>query len=283
MGKKSSAQTVDQSPWGPTQGSLKYALSELDRLYGRPAQHSQTRIPNFASGQIDNSVVGGNAALLPMLGLEPAMPAVLSSPMSGSPSPSQVASPVASPVQEYGLIDPAAAELMATIKGERMFQNPNLDEVIRRASADVNSQFEGMGRYGSGAHLDQLFSRAAAPIRYQDYATERANQLNAVQAAPGFEMAPFQLYSARTAAPYEGIKNYLDLLNPIARGGSQQSSPIYRNPLAGALGGGLAGYTLGGAAGSAYAGSAIDAAMGAGSSFGPWGALLGGALGYLGS
>lgn len=193
--------------------------------------------------------------------------------------------PVSSSVQEYGLVDPAAQELLATIQGQRLFQNPNLDEVIRRASADVNSQFAGMGRYGSGAHADALFSRAAAPIRYADYAQERANQLTAVGQAPGFEMVPFQLHSARTAAPYEGIRNYLDLLNPIARGGSQQSSPIYRNPLAGALGGAAGGAALGSALGATtLAGGGLGAGGALMAAPALWPFLLGGALlGGLGS
>lgn len=61
-------------------------------------------------------------------------------------------------------------------------------------------------------------------------------------------------------APYQGLSNFIGALSGAPYGGSQSSTqPIYRNPLSSALGGAAAG-----------------------SMFGPWGALAGGALGLLG-
>lgn len=243
MGKKSGTQTVDQSPWGPAQPSLQFGLKELNRIYaggGPTREQFTTTTPGFRGGQM-----GG--PFTPWVGQRmPSQAPSSSFDQAGydralAEFQAREQTPL---VPEYGLLDPAAAELMSTIKGERLFQNPHLDEVIRRASADVNSQFAGMSRYGSGAHADSLFTRAAAPIRYADYAQERANQLSAVGQAPGFEMAPYQMYSARQAAPYEGIRNYLDLVNPIGGQGGTESQPIYKNPLAGALGGAAAGAGL---------------------------------------
>lgn len=283
MGKKSGTQTVSQAPWGPTQGGLQFAMSELDRLYGRPMSSGSNNA--FDTGRLGGGFFGGNRqfGMLPRYTGDPRSGSSVASfmpfPQSQPTQPQSSPAPAPSPVQEYGLVDPAAAELLATIRGDRLNQNPYLDEVIRRASADVNSQFAGMGRYGSGAHMDSLFTRAAGPIRYADYAQERANQLAAIQAAPGFEMAPFQLHAARTAAPYEGIRNYLELLNPIARGGSEQSTPIYRNPMAGAVGGALGGAALGSAAGAAgLAGGGLGAGGALMAAPALWPFLLGGAL-----
>lgn len=236
MSKGGGTQTINSDPWGPAQGQLRFGLSELDRIYGRPAPFYQTPMMGPFGSTMQRAYGTGNPWTPGAGTIRPQQPIPT--------TPTGPLTPAPNPVQEYGLLDPAAAELMRTIQGERVGQNPYLEDVIRRASADVNSQFAGMGRYGSGAHMDQLFSKAAAPIRYEDYARERANQLAAVQAAPGFEMAPYQLYGAQQAAPYEGIRNYLDLVGNIGRGGGSQSSPIYNNPLAGALGGGLLGYQL---------------------------------------
>lgn len=275
MGKSSGSQTVSQDPWGPAQGNLRFGLNQLNNIYGRLNPGVST--PNISQSVSPFGFMNRNQPQMTQM-----------NPMMNS-QPGQFGQPGQYfGLPGYGLLDPAAQQLRSTIQGQNLFSNPNLDEVIRRASADVNSQFEGAGRYGSGSHMDALFSRAAAPIRYQDYARERQNQLSAIQAAPGMEMAPYQLamapyqlYSAQQAAPYEGISNYLNLSSQIGRGGGTQSSPIYKNPLIGALGGGLGGYAAGGSLGTAYAGSAIDAAAGAGASFGPWGAIIGALAGGL--
>lgn len=170
--------------------------------------------------------------------------------------------------QPYDLTSPAAAEYAKLISGEYLTNNPYLDDVIRRSMRDVNSQFEGGSRYGSGAHMDALFSSAAAPLRYQDYSRERSNQIQAVTNAPAFQ-------GAVAMAPYSGINAYLDTVLPIARGGQQQTSPIYSNPLAGAAGGALAGAALA-PAGASFMGSAATATTAAVPALWPW--LLGGAL-----
>lgn len=266
MGKQSGTQTSSHSPWGPAQNSLKFGLDELNRIYGNQTGRSiSSPQPAFgggalptggahfngfnntpSTGQIPGIFNGFQPQQQPMLGQQGQQPMGQSNPFS---------------IEEFGLLNPAAQELRATINGDRFNQNPYMDDVIARSMNDVNSNFSLHGRYGSGAHMDQLFTKAAAPIRYANYATERQNQLNAVQMAPGFEMAPYQLNSARQAAPYEQLRNYLGLVGGIAGQGGQQSQPIYSNPLAGIAGGAIAGGQL----------------------FGHWGALAGGALGGLGA
>lgn len=290
MGKESGTQTQSRAPWGPAQSSLIFGLNELNRIYGQqtgrsvPAQ-AQTSFNGFGFNPAPYANVWqpngwgmapGVSAGVPgyQWRRQPTQP--VQTPSSGPQTPFSI--------DEFGLLDPAAQELKATIGGQRFNQNPALsmnnqfeNDVIARAMNDVNSVFEGQGRYGSGAQLDTLFTKAAAPIRYQnfndvrnltnaDYARERQNQLAAVQAAPGFEMAPYQLFSARQAAPYEGLRNYLGLANAVAGQGGEASQPIYKNPLAGALGGGLAGAGLSTALGFT----------------GPWGAAAGALIGLLG-
>lgn len=263
MGKESGTQTQSRAPWGPAQASLQFGLNELNRIYGQQTGRS---IPTQA--QTNFNGFGYNPApVINAFGIQsPIRPT--SQPQVPQSSSSLPTTPFS--IDEFGLLDPAAQELKATITGQRFNQNPYLEDVIARARSGVNSIFEGSGRYGSGSHLDQLFTKAEAPIRYQNYATERQNQLNAVQAAPGFEMAPYQLYSARQAAPYEGLRNYLGLANSIAGQGGDQSQPIYKNPLAGALGGAALGAGVGSM--TAAAGATGLAAVGG------WPFLLGGAL-----
>lgn len=276
MGKQSGTQTQSKAPWGPAQGSLMFGLNELNRIYGNqtgrmaPATNAMNVFgftPNPAAAAISGyqdprSFFGMGGGTVRQQPQQPQQP------QQFQQAPAQT-NPFS--VQEFGLLDPAAQELKATISGERLNgQNPYLEDVIARSMNDVNSIFEGKGRYGSGAQLDTLFTKAAAPIRYANYATERQNQLNAVQAAPGFEMAPYQLYSARQAAPYEGLRNYLGLANAVAGQGGESSQPIYKNPLSGALGGAALGAGLGSL--MAPAGATGLAAVGG------WPFLLGGAL-----
>ena len=221
MGKKSGSQTVDKSPWGPSQPNLEFALSQLPSAF---------------------SMAGG----------------------------------VQQPT-DYGMTALAAPQLQRTISGDMMLNNPYLTDVIQRAMNDVNSQFERGSRYGSGAHMDTLFTKAAAPFRYSNYQQERQNQLAAVQAAPGFDQSAYNLYSSQVAAPYENVRNYAGIAGGIGGQGGEQTSPIYKNQLAGALGGAALGAGVGTAAGAT---SLMGTAATAGAAAVPalWPYLLGGAL-----
>lgn len=74
------------------------------------------------------------------------------------------------------------------LSGKYLNSNPYLDSVIgdtnRGITNEVNSNFEGAGRYGSGAHTGVLADRIAAnenALRYGNYNAERANQGTAAQ------------------------------------------------------------------------------------------------------
>lgn len=235
MGKSSGTQSTTVSPWAPSTPSLGYGLNEANRIYygtnptappppgyGAPTQSynplSPYQTPILGPGQPTT-----RAPVMPMSGAMPFDP---------------------STVPGYDLWAPAEAELMKTIEGGYLSEpNPYLEDTIRLAGADVTSMFEGQGRYGSGAHGQELFSSVAAPIRYADYERERQNQLMAIGALPSFQ----QGYAA---APYSNLNAYLGTVLPISGMGSTQSQDLYSNPLTGAAGGALAGYGIAGALGA---------------------------------
>jgi hypothetical protein len=145
---------------------------------------------------------------------------------------------------EYGLANTAAPYLQSTIRGEYLTGNPYIDQIIKQTSGDIGSAFEGYGRYGSGAH-GQAIANASAQLRYQNYAQERQNQMSAIQQAPGYDIAPYELYGARISAPYENLSRYTELANVYGGQGGVQTQPIYRNRTAGALGGAASGAAIG--------------------------------------
>ncbi len=171
------------------------------------------------------------------------------------------------------LPEAGANQLLSTIRGDYLNGNPYIDEVIRRSMADVNSQFQGSGRYGSGAYQDALM-RGAGGIRYANYSGERQNQLNAVQQAPSYSLYPYQLYKQQLESVYDPLAIYTDLATRYGNVGvqGQTTEPLYRNTGAGVLGG-------------AAAGAGLAASIPAIASTG-WGlpvaAVLGGVLGGMG-
>jgi len=171
------------------------------------------------------------------------------------------------------LPEAGANQLLSTIQGDYLNGNPYIDEVIRRSMADVNSQFQGSGRYGSGAWQDALM-RGAGGIRYANYAGERQNQLGAVQQAPAYSLYPYQLYKQQLESVYDPLAIYTDLATRYGNVGvqGQSTEPLYRNTGAGIIGGAAAGAGLA---------SAIPAVAATGWGL-PVAAVLGGILGGLG-
>ena len=81
---------------------------------------------------------------------------------------------------------PALDTLINTANGGMIGANPYLDKVLatqgQRTADQVNSQFSGAGRYGSGAHAGVLTDRIGQQemqARMGNYTTERGNQMNA--------------------------------------------------------------------------------------------------------
>ena len=201
----------------------------------------------------------------------------------------------------------------STMNGDYLNNNPYLDQMFQQGAdkiaGNVNAQFSGAGRTGSGAHAGRLAEEQGdlySNMYGNQYQQERKNQLGAATLAPSLaandyadmdrlaqvgsiyegqdqrgineDMARFNHYEnlpdenlAKYIAAIQG--NYGSSTTTTGTNPSTQS-----NSLAGALGGGLAGVGLGGA----FTEGGI-AALGAGGigAVAPWalgGALLGGIL-----
>ncbi|MFC0246404.1 tail fiber domain-containing protein [Falsochrobactrum ovis] len=91
----------------------------------------------------------------------------------------------------------ASDYLTSTARGDYLGgSNPYLDSIISKGADDIatqtNNMFAAGGRYGSGANqgvLSDSIANASNNLRYQDYATERQNQLAAANALEGAEQA----------------------------------------------------------------------------------------------
>lgn len=120
--------------------------------------------------------------------------------------------------------------------------NPYIDDIIARTRRgvidDVNSQFSGAGRYGSGAHagvLAQRLGEVESGLRYQDYAGERERMDRAAAMAPGLAEADFQglreilgLSTTAGTLPYAGLEAYADALSGLFSGGTSQSTTVQK-------------------------------------------------------
>lgn len=146
----------------------------------------------------------------------------------------------------------------------------------------LNAAFSSGGRTGGGTqalaygqNANEL-ANALSGLSAQTYNQAKQRQIQAMNMAPMVQQLPYydinQLGSVGEAqrayeqqllsAPYQQLAQYASLLSPGLGFGTQTSTtPLYKNPMAGAAGGAIAG----------------------GSMFGPYGALGGALLGYLGS
>lgn len=174
----------------------------------------------------------------------------------------------------------ATAEGLKTLQGGYLNSNPYLDNMTNRVSRDVsnsvNSAFAGAGRFGSNAHADTLsqsVADAVAPIYNQNYQNERTNMMRASAIAPqtnalqydGFNQINnignqqeakagqelqdnINRWNFGQEQPDIQLQNYMNAINGNygSTSTSTQTAPLYGgNPVQGALGGGLAGYSLG--------------------------------------
>lgn len=161
------------------------------------------------------------------------------------------------------------------------------------AMQNIGSQASRAGRYGSGAmgtlqdraagQLAQALSDTAGKLAYENYAQERARQQSMIGAAPSLAEADYSdinrlLAAGQGAEQYQQAALEADIAKynylqgqPQARlqqylsaaygspMGAQQIAPVYRNPLAGALGGAALGQALGQ---SPLAGAALGGLLG---------------------
>ena len=160
----------------------------------------------------------------------------------------------------------AGNQIQRTLQGDFLnAENPAFQALSDRVSRDVgsrvNSQFSGGGRYGSGLHAEALtrgLGDVLAPLQFQNYSQERANQLAAAQFAPQLAQEDFRDISAlrdvgvaREGQAGAELQDQIDRFNfgetePRSRvseflaqvGGGQfgnqqtTTSPIFSNPAA---------------------------------------------------
>lgn len=119
--------------------------------------------------------------------------------------------------------------------------NPYLENIIGQmregVGNEVNSQFAGAGRYGSGAH-NQVIARALADqeaqLRYQDYGTQTARQDAAANAAQGASVADNGALMAALGLgaelPYTGSSNLANSLGALFNGGTSTSKSVTKGP-----------------------------------------------------
>jgi hypothetical protein len=252
---------------------VQYGLSEAQRLYQTP------NVPQYYPGQ---TFIGPSAQTTS------ALEAAQARAMQGNPLV---------PAAQQQLQQTIQGQFLGANPYLQQALQPAFGAAQRQYESATNqalSNFSRAGRYGSGAMQGALtnvggeFARAltgtAGQLGYQNYADERARQMAATQMAPAMaaqdyadiqrlsqigqqteayqEMAlqdAINRFNFEQQAPYARLQSFLSGAYG-APSGMQQVTPVYRNPIGGALGGALAGQAIGG----------------------PTGALIGGGLGLLG-
>lgn len=272
--------TVTRTELDPTMRPyVQYGLSEAQRLYQTP------NVPQYYPGQ---TYIG------PSQQTQTALEAAQTRATMGNPLV---------PAAQQQLLGTIQGNFLGANPYLEAALQPAFGAAQRQYESATNqalSNFSRAGRYGSGAMQGALtniggeFGRAltgtAGQLGYANYADERARQMAAIGAAPSLaaqdyadiqqmanigqqteayqEMAlqdAINRYNFAQQAPYSKLQSFLSGAYG-APSGMQQVTPVYRNPIGGALGGALAGSQLG-------------PVLGASSGMG---ALAGGALGLLG-
>jgi len=185
------------------------------------------------------------------------------------------------------LIQGADQAYQNTINGSMLNANPYLDQTFNQAfqqlQSGVGGQFEGAGRFGSGAQAGALAQGGASlanQIYGGNYQQERARQLNAAATAPTLANQDYtdisQLMNAGNQAqqfgqntindqlyrfnyqqqlPYNNLANFGKLIQGNYGQSSTTTQPFYNNSpgigsILGTLGGGAIGGYFGGPAGA---------------------------------
>lgn len=184
--------------------------------------------------------------------------------------------------------DAAKFELGKTLSGFYTGrENPNTQAMIDRVTAEVaptvNANFSSAGRYGSGLHaraLSEGLTSGIAPILYNDYATERGRQYDAIGQAPTLAAEDYKdltallgvgearegleqrltdeqvsRYTFPQTEPWERARMFAELITPGLRYGTQSGTTTQSqsgggtDPVMGLLGLALGGARTAGALG----------------------------------
>jgi len=212
-GGQQQVQSQGVTPYAPAQPALNQIISEAGNLYGQGVQ---------ASGYV---------------------------------APSQQT--LTGLAQQEAMGTASQQQLSATLGGQ--YLNPFLSPFLQNQASDiatnVNQQFTGAGRTpGSPMNQQQITSqiaKAALPLAFQQYDTERQRQLAIASQAPttlqtGQQLE--QIQRQQNLAPFQSLQQYAGLVSPIASGfpvtQSSGQTQTRANPLTTALGGALLGSSL---------------------------------------
>lgn len=118
-----------------------------------------------------------------------------------------------------GFQNPAAEMYAPTARGDFLSaSNPYLSAALEPAIDQIQGQFSRAGRLGSGANMAAMTS-ALAPVYAQNFATERQNQLGAMQALGNLAQQDYQnRFGASMAAPTLADADYNDISKLAAFG-----------------------------------------------------------------
>lgn len=118
-----------------------------------------------------------------------------------------------------GFQNPAAEMYAPTARGDFLSaSNPYLSAALQPAIDQIQGQFSRAGRLGSGANMAAMTS-ALAPVYAQNFATERQNQLGAMQALGNLAQQDYQnRFGASMAAPALADADYNDISKLAAFG-----------------------------------------------------------------
>ena len=261
------SQQVSQQRIDPTvQPFVEFGLQQAKNLYGTGAG------PQYYPGQTYVS---------PSQFTQQALQGAGQRAMAGSPLQQTALQ------QQLGTVSGAYLGPNPFLQGAIAAASRPLEQQFQQRLGQIQSQASAAGRYGSGAQsaletgATEAFARGLGDISqqmaYQNYAQERARQEAAAAQAPALAQSEYadlqrllqagqgqeayqeQQLAADIArfnfgqqAPYSALQSYLGAVYGAPMG-TITTAPTYRSPIAGGLGGGLAGYALGGLAGPQYA------------------------------
>lgn len=207
-GKSPSSQTVTQKsdPWEQAQPYLLDVLGQAKAAYDKPLEYYpfSTWIPHspqtqaglqqltdFATGPqgqgISNSTANAAITMFDQAMNSPANPFYSNAMLGGFDQWFQPSQNVNSMVMNMAPgANPVSNFMMPTANGSMLFSNPMLDATFNKAAEgvqnQVNAQFSGAGRYGSGAHqgtMTQGLNDLATQMYGNAFETERGRQMQA--------------------------------------------------------------------------------------------------------
>jgi len=232
----STTTTTQTAPWSGQQPYLSFGFQKAQELYNQGG-------PQYFPSDTVASVAPETSQALDLLTQRA---------LAGSP--------VASAAQSSNL---------ATLNGNYLGAgNPYFQQMIGNIANAVTPQiarnFEGAGRYGSGAYANALTSalaNSASNLAYQNYGDERRNMNQAAALAPGLANldyndlqqlagvgntrqqlaqqginAAIDRYNYNQNLPYNNLANYMRLIQGNYGASQTQTSQNSINPLAGSLG-----------------------------------------------